>query len=620
MKNYKIKSLLGLVLISFGLTSCGDFLEVEPKTFVSEDNFWNERTDIDQMVIGTYVKMQSDAYIRRCIMWGETRSDNVGEGLECESKAVDVYRTLREYLLSTNQFSDWTSFYSVINQCNIIISRAPEVSEKDPTYTASDVLATQAEMSFLRALSYFYLVRAFKDVPYYTYPIQSDDDAKPIAASNGDDIVHALIADLEAVVPNALKAYPKDTKAGGDVATYYNSNCNRATQNAIYALLADLCLWDGQYQKCITYAQRVIDAKYEDYIAENDEADGTTLYKWDNDTESKGYPLYPCFVGTSNYGNDFNSIFGVGSSFESLFELAYTYDGGSSTSGCLTNTGCASLYGNYYPTGSSGANSGQGFLAVYDDVAADLTNDTKKVFDHKYDCRYYENMNASSSSDAGTTSAFVSKFVNTNCLIEQTNSTSVPFEATFFHQEYANRNWIFYRLTDVMLMQAEALIESAQHESYQVMTTDSLGMEVPAVDDNGDPVYDENLKKAFSLIYAVNRRSIMTPSSTSSSTYALDIKNYQKKNMLRTLCLKERRRELMFEGKRWFDLLRYCHRTGTVDYIKNNVPSKSGGAVPVNYEALFWPYNKYVLKNNSMLTQKTYYGEDDSEGNFSSTN
>ena len=52
MKTYKVKSLFVAVLACLGLTSCGDFLEIEPKTFVSEDNFWNEKTDVDQMVIG----------------------------------------------------------------------------------------------------------------------------------------------------------------------------------------------------------------------------------------------------------------------------------------------------------------------------------------------------------------------------------------------------------------------------------------------------------------------------------------------------------------------------------------------------------------------------------------
>ena len=173
MKNYNIKSILLAGIACLTLVGCGDFLTIEPKNFVSEDNFWNEKTDIDQMVTGTYTKMQSAAFIQRLIMWGETRSDNITEGLNCQGQ-LDIYRTLQEHLLSTNQYADWTSFYAVINQCNIIIERAPEVSEKDPVYTHSDVLATQAEMTYLRALCYFYLVRAFKDVPYYTYAIQSD--------------------------------------------------------------------------------------------------------------------------------------------------------------------------------------------------------------------------------------------------------------------------------------------------------------------------------------------------------------------------------------------------------------------------------------------------------------
>ena len=80
MKNNIIKSIVLAGLTSLTLSSCGDFLEIEPKNFVSEDNFWNEKSDIDQMVTGTYVKMQTDAFLRRCIVWGEVRGDNVLAG------------------------------------------------------------------------------------------------------------------------------------------------------------------------------------------------------------------------------------------------------------------------------------------------------------------------------------------------------------------------------------------------------------------------------------------------------------------------------------------------------------------------------------------------------------
>ena len=608
MKKNKIKMLSMAMVACLGLSSCGDFLAIEPKTIVSEDNFWNEKTDIDQMVTGVYTKMQSDAYIRRCIVWGEVRSDNIGDGLET-STYTDLYRTLKEYLLSTNSFTDWYSFYSVINQCNVIIERAPEVSKKDPVYTQSDVAATVAEMSFIRALSYFYLVRAFKDVPFYFDAVQSDEDATPIAATNGDQIVRTLIADLESVVGSAMKAYPKDQNSK------YNSTVNRVTQNAIYALLADLCLWDNQYQKCADYAQKVIDAKIDEY--NEDYAGKTTstsmgdlaLFKWAEDT-SDGYPLYPCYSGSS-FGNDFNQLFSsTGNCFESIFELAFTYDG--SDNRYLANTACGALYGNYYITKG---NSGQGYLGAYETVSMSPKN-SQAVFDHIYDCRYYANIMTMSS---GTSSkGYCNKFVANGVSIETVSGADLPFKNTnmIMLADYNNHNWIFYRLTDVMLMQAEALIEKAQYDRYDPRDANNAQLK----DENGNIIYDEDLRKAFALIYAVNRRSFMTNSTTTTPTGVLKISDYATKASMRELCMKERRRELMFEGKRWFDLLRRCHREGSPEYIKSNVPSKSGGTTPVNYEALFWPYNKYELKSNDLLEQKPYYGDSNEDGSFESTN
>ena len=618
MKNYNVKSILLAIMALMTMASCGDFLEIEPKNFVSEDNFWNEKTDIDQMVIGTYTKMQSEAFIRRLIMWGETRSDNIQDGLNCSGQ-LDIYRTLQEQLLSTNQFADWTCFYSVINQCNIIIQRAPEVSEKDPVYTASNVLATQAEMTFLRSLCYFYLVRAFKDVPYYTNAIQSDEEVHPIGATNGDEIVRALIPDLESVVGNALKAYPKDKRE------MYNSNCNRVTQNAIYALLADLCLWDGQYQKCVQYCQKVIDAKrqeyYDDYSYETEDGRGSSrnnsrtesnisLVKWADDS-GEGYPLIACF-SDNYYGADFNSIFGGdGNSFESIFELAFTKE--SDGDQYINNSALASLYGNYYSSTATDAQ-GKGYLAASDELLNDLNNGLNRIFNNKYDCRYYTSMDI----DDDYTFAYVAKGVCAERTIELAtgSGTNFPFAASKETQvaSYHTRNWIFYRLTDVMLMQAEALIELATNDTYGIKDEEGNA----ATDEGGKKLVDENLQKAFGLIYAVNRRSIMTPTTATNAavnTNCLKINDATTKGELRNICMQERRRELLFEGKRWFDLLRYSRRENSLNYI----PSKKGATKIVNPEALYWPYYKNELKNNPLLEQKPFYANSDEEGNYSST-
>ncbi len=592
------------------LCGCGDFLEIEPKTFISEDNFWNEKADVDQMVAGVYVKMQDNAFIERCIMWGETRSDNIAEGLNASGQ-LDIYRTLKENLLSTNAYTKWDAFYSVINQCNTIIEMAPVVSEKDPVYTESDVRATQAEMKAVRALCYFYLVRAFKDVPYDTSANMSEDDAEPIAATSGDEIVRSLISDLEGCASDALKAYPKDQ------GSTYNTTRNRITQAAIYSILTDLCLWDAQYDKAVDYAQKVIDSKYDEYMEDYSSGSGVAgssssphIFQNENDTyHPNGFPLYRCYEGSSkaSFGNDFNQIFGGDQcSFESIFELAFTYDGTSSN--FLGNSAFGTLYGN----GVSGGNSGQGYLAVNSEIVSDLANSTSgSLFDHNRDVRYWEYMNPEDKEtySSGYTNKGVAKSV----------TISGPYSTTFPNYSvsdptvdlYENRNFIFYRLTDVMLMQAEALIEKSAEvteivdEENNTVTAGTLS---------------EDLQKAFYLIWAVNYRSIMD----NESSNELKLSSYTTKSQLEDLVLKERRRELMFEGKRWFDLIRQCHHAGnTTDYVRSHVGAKgsSGGSTTLftNYEALYWPYNKDELKNNSLLSQKPYYGNDDDESSFSST-
>ena len=64
--------------------------------------------------------------------------------------------------------------------------------------------------------------------------------------------------------------------------------------------------------------------------------------------------------------------------------------------------------------------------------------------------------------------------------------------------------------------------------------------------------------------------------------------------------LDERGRELFFENRRWYDLLRF-HRGGTID-VYNYVPNLIGKTTP-----LFWPLNTTVLGNNDMLEQTDGY-------------
>nr|WP_295922772.1 RagB/SusD family nutrient uptake outer membrane protein [uncultured Dyadobacter sp.] len=72
------------------------------------------------------------------------------------------------------------------------------------------------------------------------------------------------------------------------------------------------------------------------------------------------------------------------------------------------------------------------------------------------------------------------------------------------------------------------------------------------------------------------------------------------KAAIETEILDERGRELYFENKRWYDLVRF-HKGGTID-VYQVVPNLAGKKTP-----LFWPLNTTVLANNNKLVQTAGY-------------
>ena len=296
---------------AFGLSSCSDFLDIEPRNLVILEQFWNEKTDVDNTVAGCYEGLQSTANITRMMAWGEFRSDNISIGEKAESDDYHMYKFLQANIDPNNVYTDWSSFYSVINRCNTVIFYAPQVQQKDPSFSESDLRATIAEVSAIRDLCYFYLIRSFKNVPYITTAYTDDNQPMAIPASPFEEVLDSLINDLERVKGDAVRRYPTN----GDKQYYQTS---RITRDAIYAMLCEMYLWKQDYQKCIDYADLIIKSKQDK--AKEDEG---TLYS-DMNKYFNGYPLIHDWNNqTDYYGNAFTEIFGNGNSDESIFELTY---------------------------------------------------------------------------------------------------------------------------------------------------------------------------------------------------------------------------------------------------------------------------------------------------------
>jgi hypothetical protein len=99
----------------------------------------------------------------------------------------------------------------------------------------------------------------------------------------------------------------------------------------------------------------------------------------------------------------------------------------------------------------------------------------------------------------------------------------------------------------------------------------------------------------------------------------LERNDYNTKSLMEGLVKRERQRELMYEGKHWYDLVRYCMRNGNTSEIikavikRDDVNSQFAQNFFKKMDAIFWPYNYDEMKVNRNLIPNPVYGSGESE-------
>ena len=163
-----------------------------------------------------------------------------------------------------------------------------------------------------------------------------------------------------------------------------------------------------------------------------------------------------------------------------------------------------------------------------------------------------------------------------------------------------NVNWIVYRISDVMLMKAEALALR-----------------------NGNDGEDD--KEARALVKAVYNRSQMGYVASNNSivgevSRADYFETLFDKTTTLNLVLDERQRELAFEGKRWYDLVRVALRDNSTSsqiftrFINNKYEGSSTeqyASKMATIDHLFFPIAKRELDTHSGLVQNEAYKTED---------
>jgi hypothetical protein len=478
-----------LISLTFSLLSCNEWIELQPPDGLIREEYWKTKEDVETLLMSAYETLAS--MDRTLFIHGEIRADMV--------TGDDNQRTNEQLVAESNIYPDnslcnWRDFYTVINSCNEVIKNAPEVQLIDNTFTDFQLQNLMAEAIFIRSLTYFYLVRIYKDVPLVLEPSESDNVDFYVEKSTEEEVLDRIITDLEAyrlLAPN------------GNFTTV-EENKGRASKNAFEALLADIYLWKFDYEKVIEHVELI-------------EASGE-------------YFLLP--------GGLWFELYYPGNSPESIFELQFD--------------------------GERNQRNGTFELTFYLGEQYDPSQKALELFSLGFPRDLIRGENSS-----------IRKYSEGDYIIWKYVGRAGDGKSFRSGNETQSCNWIIYRYADVLLMKAEAL---SQLERYS---------------------------EAQSILNLVRERAEVTQLTLVNNPVAFE-----------DAILEERARELAFEGKRWFDLLRmgrrndFARKSNLIEIIVANVPSTQKRIIAAKLtNPLGWylPIYESELERNLNLEQNPYY-------------
>ena len=554
MKKFKIYSyILALVFVFLG-TGCEDFLKEQSVTDITADSYIVNEAGYEDLVKACYPALRDIILQYSLVLPGTDLFQGslwtkvvVGEG-----PAVDQYDVRFNSSMGELQ-SFWEILYREIGRTNTAIERAENITYTDPAKKAARV----AEAKFLRALSYFYLVQTWGDVPMpLTETVTPDKNIVRVPAA---DVYSQIIKDLteaEAALPATATDY------------------GRVTKGAAQFLLARVFLTRGwnfnnslggsasDFKSALTWADKVIAA----YPLV---ADYSTLFPKRNTNPLKQY------TGSQNAKNS-----------EVVFAIQYNTDlltNGAATSGQPGNYYHSIFPGNGELVGSAGRTSDYN-RHLWQNVP---TTSVYRLFDPQKDKRYQHDFlnviyalkavsnyaysytnpdakvsyavgdtvcfwtnwnNPASGADKGIDEGGTKKYAVIN-LDEQIIgvpasrlSTTAPTFWKFWEPNieygdgYGTFDFALFRSAEAYLIAAEAIVKGA--------TGGALG--------GADVYYNKVLDRAVGV--GVNPLC---------AKYPEDINSYEPVSYRATpsninidMILDERGRELLGEFDRWFDLKR----------------------------------------------------------------
>jgi tetratricopeptide (TPR) repeat protein len=213
------------------LASCQDWLNEEPKA-VAAETFYNTEQEADAAVLAPLAKLRSGyamSYPGLMECFADYAYGRGSWASNSDYKGLDTQNVTRANGI-------WSSMYNAIRDCNIAVEKLADATEMTDEQKSRYI----AELRFIRALSYFELIRLWKSVPLRT---PENMDEWNLGKTSNEEIYKFIMEDLKFAVDNC----PQNSRL-----------VSTPDQNAAKSLLAKVYMYQNKHNEALPLLESII--------------------------------------------------------------------------------------------------------------------------------------------------------------------------------------------------------------------------------------------------------------------------------------------------------------------------------------------------------------------------
>jgi starch-binding outer membrane protein, SusD/RagB family len=250
----RISKICFLLILLTGINiSCDkDFLEVSPKGVINSDSFYATREDAEQAVTTVYGMLN---YMQVWDMWiladlGSVASDDAEAG-GATNQDVPDWQNYDNFTFTPAQPGGFAQpygiLYKMIFHANIALENLPGIPAKDSTASESFINERLAEVKFLRAFAFYYLVQIFGEVPLADHVLLPDEYF--MGRSSMRSVFDLMEKDLQEAIAVLPVIWPGVGLSATNFVGEAGTDIGRVTKGAAQGLLAKVLVLESSYAR-----------------------------------------------------------------------------------------------------------------------------------------------------------------------------------------------------------------------------------------------------------------------------------------------------------------------------------------------------------------------------------